>query len=179
MKSKHFSRRQALGAFAYLGIASACTPIKVLLADKKPPDYTFDTTLRAFMETIIPGIPVDALDLTSIFYDAYFPFYSYKEILAEDLDKSSFSQYRVKRFYDLELAQREEIIERKLKKKGITQQLYVAAIWLTQLTIYTGNYNSEGECYLIDFKCMDSKTDSYANLTTFLGEPATKNGNPS
>jgi len=179
MRTKRYTRRQALAAFACLGITSSCTPINALFANKKPPDQTIDITLRAFMETVIPGIPINAQGLTGIFYDVYYPFYPYKKVLAEDLNRESYKKYNSKKFYNLSLEKREQIIERKLSKNGITQKLYVGAIWLTQLTVYTGIYNLEGECSLIDFKCMDSKTISYSDATSFLGVPATNNGNPS
>jgi len=179
MKRKLYTRREALAAFTYLSIASACTPIKILFADRRSGDSTYDITLRGFMETIVPGISLNASDLTSIFYDSYYPFSPYREILAEDLDKASYKRYNVKRFYDLSLEKRERIIDQKIRGNGIAKQLYVAAIWLSQLTIYTGNYNSEGECGIIDFKCEDSKTDSYPEPISFLGKPATINGNPS
>lgn len=179
MNRNLYTRREALVALSFLGFTASCTPIKVLFADRKPEEYTYDITLRAFMETIIPGISSDSPNLTHIFSDPYFPFAPYKEILAEDLDRTSFKEYKVERFYNLDLEKREQLVCSKLKKSRITQQIYFGALWLTQLAVYTGINNPDGACEIIDFKCMDSKTDSYANPISYLGKPATINGNPS
>jgi hypothetical protein len=179
MKRKLYTRREALAALTFISLASSCTPVKILFADKNTEDNDHDRTIRAFMETIVPGISVDSPNLSDIFDDPYYPFSPYKEIFAEDLDRSSFRDYKVQHFYNLGLNKRALLLERKFSKRGITKQIYFGALWLSQLSVYTGINNPDGACDIIDFECKDSKTASYSAPLSYLGKPATLNGNPS
>jgi len=179
MRGKLYTRRQSIGLVASMAIASSCMPIKVIFNAGKEPDKNYDTTLRAFSEVIIPDAQSDEPGLTDVFYDAYYPFLKYIKILAEDLDNASMKNCQTDRFSNLSLTKRTEIVEQKLTDKGFSKAIYMAAVFLIQVSYFTGIYNPGEECDLIGFHCEDQETDSYQDFAYFEGEPATIDGNPS
>lgn len=179
MIDKLYTRRQTLGLMASMAIASSCMPIKVVFSSRKEPEKDYDATLRAFSEVIIPEAQLIEPGLTDVFYDEYYPFLKYIRILSEDLNKVSKKEYQTDCFSDLSLTRKTEIVEGKLTKYGISSAIYLAAIYLIQLSYFTGIYNSDSECELIGFHCEDQVTDSYQDIAYFEGDPATNDGNPS
>ncbi len=179
MREKLYTRRETIGLMASMFIASSCMPIKVVFNTGKEPEKKYDTTLRAFSEVIIPEAQRDEPGLSEIFYDDYYPFLKYIKILAEDLDKVSKRAYQTDRFSELSLNDRTEIVERKLIDKGLSSTIYLAAVYLVQLSYFTGIYNPDKGCNLIGFQCEDQVTDSYPDIAYFEGRPATNDGNPS
>lgn len=137
------------------------------------------TTLRAFSEVIIPEAQFEEPGLTDVFYDEYYPFLKYIRILSEDLDKVSKKEYQTDCFSDLSLIRRTEIVDRRLIHNGVSGAIYMAAIYLIQLSYFTGIYNPDKGCELIGFQCEDQETDSYQDIAYFEGDPATSDGNPS
>jgi len=179
MKEKLYNRRQAIGLLATMAIASSCMPIKVIFNTRKEPEKNYDTTLRAFSEVIIPEAQFEEPGLTDVFYDEYYPFLKYIRILSEDLDKVSKKEYQTDCFSDLSLIRRTEIVDRRLIHNGVSGAIYMAAIYLIQLSYFTGIYNPDKGCELIGFQCEDQETDSYQDIAYFEGDPATSDGNPS
>jgi hypothetical protein len=164
---------------ASMAIANSCMPMKIVFNAGKEPGKSFDTTLRAFSEVIIPEAHFDEPGLTDVFYDDYYPFLKYIKILAEDLDKVSNREYQTDCFSDLSLSDRTQIVESKLTNTGLSSAIYLAAVYLIQLSYYTGIYNPDKRCELIGFQCEDQVTDSYQDTGYFEGIPATHDGNPS
>jgi hypothetical protein len=179
MRKKLYTRRETIGIFVSMAIASSCMPVKVVFNAGKEPEGNYDSTLRAFSEVIIPEARCDAPGLSDVFYDKYYPFLQYVKILAEDLDKASRRKYQTNSFSDLSISNRTEIVERKLIDKGISRAIYLAAIYLIQMSYFTGIYNPDRGCDLIEFSCEDQETDSYQDIAYFEGDPATNDGNPS
>jgi hypothetical protein len=68
----------------------------------------YDINLRAFMETNMPPISVDSVDLRNIFNNNYYSFSPNEKILAEDSDSSFVKKYNLKRFYSFSLNRREQ-----------------------------------------------------------------------
>jgi len=179
MNYKLYNRRQALTAIASVSVTCGCTPLQILFTKKEPVERVYDRTLIAFIETIIPGVQTESPGLTGIYYDSYYPFSPYIKIFVEDLDKASVKKFNSENFSELSVEQRKDIVEDKLSGGGITRQFTTAALFLAQLTIYTGIYNSEGVCELLDFMCTDSETESYPDTVKYIGDPKTQDGNPS
>lgn len=178
MNCKLYNRRQAVSAIASLMVTSACTPLKVLFTNKKPVEKAYDRTLKAFSEAIIPGIQTEDPGLTDIYYDPAYPFAPYIKMFTAALDKASVKKFNSEDFSELSMERREAIVEEMLSKGGIIKQFSIAALFLIQLSVYTGLYNSAGICELIDFKCMDSETESYPDLSKYSCDPRTRDGNP-
>lgn len=174
-----YNRRQALAAIASFAVTSACTPLKILFSNKDPGEHEYDRTLIAFMVTIIPGVQIESVGLTNIYYDHFYPFSPYIKIFAEALDKASVKKFSSEKFSELSTAKREVIVEEILSKGGIIGQLSFAALFMAQLSVYTGRCNSAENCELIDFECKDSETESYPDLANYTADPITRDGNPS
>ena len=179
MNYKMYNRRQALTAIATLALTSACTPIKILLSNREPVEKECDRTLIAFSEVIIPGNQSESPGLTDIYYDPYYPFAPYIKIFTEALDKASVKKFNSERFSELSRERKEIIVEEILSKRGIIAQLSFAALFMAQLSVYTGRCNSAENCELIDFECKDSETESYPDLANYIDNPITEDGNPS
>jgi hypothetical protein len=179
MSEKLYTRRQSIGLLASMAIASSCMPMKIIFNTGKELEKNYQTTLRAFTEVIIPEAQADEPGLTDVFYDEYYPFLKYIRILSEDLDKVSKKEYQTDCFSDLSLTRRTEIVDRRMTKYGISSAVYLAAVYLIQLSYFTGIYNPDKGCDLIGFQCEDQVTDSYEDIAYFEGDPATPDGNPS
>lgn len=179
MREKLYTRRQTIGLLASMAIASSCMPVKLIFNPGKESEKNHDPTLRAFSEVIIPEAKKDEPGFSDIFYDKYYPFLQYIEILAEDLDKVSRRKYKNKDFSDLSFTDRTHIVESRLTDKGLFSAIYFAAIYLIQLSYFTGIYNQHKGCDLIGFQCEDQITDSYQDIAYFQGDPSTHDGNPS
>ena len=108
MRKKLYTRRETIGIFVSMAIASSCMPVKVVFNAGKEPEGNYDSTLRAFSEVIIPEARCDAPGLSDVFYDKYYPFLQYVKILAEDLDKASRRKYQTNSFSDLSISNRTE-----------------------------------------------------------------------
>jgi hypothetical protein len=179
MREKLYTRRQTIGLMASMAIASSCMPLKIIFGSKEESGKNYDSTLRAFSEVIIPEVARDEPGFSDIFYDNYYPFLKYINVLAEDLDKASREKYQAECFCDLSISHRTEIVECKLTDKGLSSTIYLAAAYLIQLSYFTGIYNPDKECDLIGFQCADQVTDSYEDIAYFEANPSTNDGNPS
>ncbi len=122
MNYKLYNRRQALTTIASVALTTACTPLKVLFANKEPVGKVYDPTLKAFMEAIIPGVLTESTGLTDIYYDLYFPFAPYLEIFTDALDKASAKKFNAEKFSELSVERRIDIVADKLSDGGIARQ---------------------------------------------------------
>jgi len=174
-----YNRRQALSVITSFAVTSACAPLKVIFSNNGPEGRISDETLIAFTEVIIPGVQTELPGLTNIYYDPYYPFSRYLNIFIEALNKASTKKFNSEKFSQLPIEKREVIVEGMLSKAGIIGQFTTGALFLAQLSFYTGMSNSEWSCDLIDFKCMDSETESYPDLANYIEDPLTQDGNPS
>lgn len=137
-----------------------------------------DLVLRAFMETVIPGLPAGDPGLTVIFYDEYYRFAPYRKRFVRDLRKRAAYLFGSRQYEALSLEQRTAVVEDGLERPGISRSLYSAAIYLTQIAGYTAFYKESGECALIDFKTkFDPEVTSYANYDKYLARNLTRDGN--
>lgn len=158
---ENMTRRQALrrvgllGAGLGLGMATGCTPLKILFHayprrfDEDEP--LVDRTLAAFAEAILPGTDRDSLELARPLSDERFELASYRNYLAADLADRSRRLYGTGAFEKLGLAERERVVSEALDADGTTCKLYSGAIFLTQIAYFAGIYDDDGGCPLIDF----------------------------
>ena len=136
-----------------------------------------DKTLRAFIETVTPGINGKHPDLTKPLYDKYYRFDRALSILVNDLNKKSREIYSRNYFSQLGIEEREKIIDRGLRSGLIKSKVYQGSIYLVQALVLTGSYNEENSCHLIDFKGeYNYEATTYPNQKSFLGESMTESG---
>lgn len=185
-ESRPMTRREALRGIGLLaaGLGLGCTPARIVLrAYPKTFDdkgLLVDRVLRAFVTTVIPGAPSDEANLVRAFYDEFYPFEPYTSFFASDLCRRADSRYGV-RFDLLSLERRTRIVQEGLKADGTTRRLYTGAIFLAQISFYSGIYDEERGCPFIDFdgrfelKPLDQLT--YSNPETYLADPVTDSGN--
>ncbi|HYM20148.1 MAG TPA: hypothetical protein VEW28_03985 [Candidatus Kapabacteria bacterium] len=146
---------RGIGALAAV-TAAGCTPLKFLL-DPHPSSYRnlpdkLDTTLRAFVVTIIPGAPADDPNLVRVYSDDYYPFTKFATFFANDLDTRSRRLYGNTVFASLSQAQREFVVKDGLSSDATMVKLYKAAIYAAKASFYGGIYDISKGCKLIDFQ---------------------------
>jgi hypothetical protein len=182
------SRRAAVKrlALAAGGLAVGCTPLRIVLR-AYPDDFDRDTelldrVLRAFVTTVVPGVPPDSPNLARIFKDDWVPFARYCSFFASDLCGRSRKMFGTGAFHALSLARRTQVVQNGLAADSTTRKLYDGAIFLAQLSVYAGVYDSQRGCPLIDFegayKIVPLKDQTYPNPNDFLAAALTPEGNP-
>lgn len=180
------TRREALHKIGVViaGLGLGCTPVRVLLHDY-PKEFgedgrLVDRVLRSFVTTVIPGAPIDGANLVRAFYDRFYPFEPYTSFFASDLCERSHARYGV-RFDALPLERRTRVVQQGLKADATTRKLYTGAIFLAQLSFYSGFYDDGRGCPLIEFdgrfqlRPLDQLT--YPNPEAFLAASVTESGN--
>lgn len=168
------------------GLALAgCSELRLLLKTY-PEKYNRDKALaermmRAFVETVIPGAPMDDPNLARIFFDDYYPFASYYGFFLYDLSKRSAGLFRKMAFENLPLLQRAQVIESGLEADGIIARLYRAAIFIAQFSYYAGIYDDQNGCPAIEFYGENAGFSRdeicYPNSTDLLAGEMTGDGN--
>ena len=137
-----------------------------------------DKTIRAFIETVVPGYDITHPDLTTIFRDPFFGFEKVRWIFNFNLRKRALSQHGSFAFHKLNVAQRAEVIQSGLQSEKKISQLYSAAIFATQLTVFTGFYMKRPTCPIIDFEEGFSHGEiSYSDGHKFFQKRITSDGN--
>jgi hypothetical protein len=111
-----------------------------------------DKTIRAFINTIVPGTDVSHPQLTTIFRDPYFGFGKVRWLFNFNLRKRSLSRFGTLAFHKLSEADRIKVIQSGLQAENKISQLYSAAIFASQLTVFTGFYMEKPKCDLIEFE---------------------------
>ena len=151
------TRRQAIrmlaGGIAALA-AGACAPATILLKTY-PDEYRVGTAateraLRAFTETVVPGLTPAELDAVTVLQDPFYPMAKYSAYLASDLDHRAKQRYD-RPFAALTAAERASVLDRALQSRGVTLKLYTGAVFLTQAAVYGGIHDDRAGCRLIDF----------------------------
>jgi hypothetical protein len=124
----------------------------------------------------------DAPDLTRVFYDEFYRLGKYRSYLAADLCERTERLYGWPRFEALPAKDRCRVIEDALQDGGVTQRLYVGAVFLAQLASYAGVFDEEGGCALIGFegrfRMRPLAELSYPDPERFLPRALTTDGNP-
>ncbi len=157
-KQTRMSRREALGRLAVVtaGLGWACTPLRIAFRlypeefDQQP--ERVERVLRAFVVSVVPGMPEDDDDLVRIYFDRYYPFAKYRNFFVSDLCQRGLEQYGSVAFERLTVAQRTEIIRAGLAHGGVTRRLYTGAVFMAQISCYAGIYDDDRGCPLIDFE---------------------------
>ncbi len=189
-REPELSRRgfvRLLGVAGVVGAGTAaCTPLRVLLK-LYPSRFDTDTelvdeTLRAFVLTVVPGLPEDARDLTRQFYDDSFRLAKHRGFLAADLCERAGRVAHNLTFAALPYEQRARVVRDGLEAGGVTTKLYSGAVHLTQIACFSSMYDDEAGCPLIDFEgrfdpAHISET-KYPDPGRFLAANTTADGNP-
>lgn len=185
----NWSRRDVLRGFsAALATAVAgCAPARIILgaypaAFKHDADLN-DRVLRAFVATIVPGIPLDEPNLAKAFSDDFFPFAKYRAFFASDLCRRAGKLCRNESFDQLSLPQRTRVVQNGLQADSVTRRLYRGAIRLAQAATYGGIYNKHGDVPLIDFEGFryahgNPDACTYPDPQRFFAPTLSPDGNP-
>ena len=185
---EHPTRREALGQLGILvaGLAVGCTPLRIVLRDY-PGDFTTDAALadrvlRAFVLTVVPGMPADDPNLARAYSDPYYPFAPYRAFFASDLCRRAEQRFHRADFDGLTAEQRTAVIQDGLAADATTRKLYTGAVFLAQVSCYGGIYDDAAGCSLIGFegryrfRGLDALT--YPNPERFLAHALSGDGNP-
>lgn len=182
------SRRDAVARLGLIAAAAAagCTPLRIALRGYPESFETdperVDRTLRAFVTAVIPGAPEDDPDLVRAFYDEELSALArYRNFLAADLSERAARRYGESRFHRLGLAERTRVIRDGLAADATTRRLYEGAIFLSQVACYSGIYDDEKGCPLIEFEGRFRPRPlaqlTYADPESYLAPPLTADGN--
>ena len=161
--------------------ADACTPLRIVTrsfpaAFKHDPDLVAQT-LRAFTAAVVPGFEPGDTDPARVLLDRHYPFAKYAQFFASDLSRRA-EQRGGGPFASLDVAQRTAVIMEGLKCDATTRKLYRGAIFLTQIALYAGIYDSDAGCSLIDFHGRYRGGElSYDDPESFLPQSLTAQGN--
>lgn len=136
-------------------VIAGCSPVKILL--KLYPERFDDNDykkkiLSAFVTTIIPGADLTDPNICRIFSDHYYPFHKYCGFFVSDLCKKSKRRFYTENFHQLKLEERTSIVKEGLRDEFTTSRLYTAAIYISQVSFYSGIYDDDKGCELIDFE---------------------------
>jgi hypothetical protein len=180
-------RREALRRLAQVSVAlaaSACTPARYVL-HLYPEDLdrsdAGDRILSAFARTVIPGAPADEASLFRALKDSALPFHRYAGFFAADLDERAQRQFR-RGFAQLGSEHRVAVVEGGLHADRTTCRLYEGAIFLTQIAYFSGIYDAERGCPLIDFdgcyRFRGLEATTFPDPDRFLARSVSLDGNP-
>lgn len=181
------SRRRALAIAGATGIslATSCTPIRFLINDAPAPfrrdkDVT-EPVLRLFVETVVPGIPIDQPGAATVFLDPAYPLTPHRAWLAADLCARADRWFSTP-FDGLPRRDRTTIVREGLAAGGISTRIYTGAVFLAQIGVYGGLTNPHGACPLIGFEgpagLRPPSAQTYPDPWRFLAIPLTRAGNP-
>jgi hypothetical protein len=181
------TRRDALAALTAAVVGTACTPVRAVLGlYPKPFEGAPDREARvlaAFVTAVVPGVSPRDPNLIRVFYDDYYPLAKYRALLISNLCSRTSSRHGTLEFDRLTLEQRTEMIDDGLHGGGVIARLYGGAVFLAQLSSYSGMYDIERGSPLIDFpgrfRPRPLTEIGYANPERFLAPALTADGNPS
>jgi hypothetical protein len=148
-------RRDFLRIMAGAGVATACTPVRIGL-QMYPRDFhehpeIVEETLRAFVLTVVPGVPESDPNLTRVFHDDLFRLEAHRGWLAYDLCRRAGDRTGDRHFASLPYADREGVVADALEAGGVTRRLYTAAVFVTQIAVYASIYDDDSGCHLWDY----------------------------
>ncbi len=179
-------RRDFLRILAGAGVATACTPVRIGLK-LYPRDFDehpelVEETLRAFVLAVVPGMPPDDPNLTRVFHDELFRLDEHRAWLAYDLCRRAGDYTGDRHFAALSSAARGRVISGALAAGGVTTRLYTAAIYVTQITVFSSVYDDSSGCPLwhydgpFEIEQLAGLRDPY--LDDFRAITAAGSGNP-
>ena len=149
-------RRDFIRIMAGAGLATACTPVRIGLKiyprEFEEHSQLVEETLRAFVLTIVPGIPEDAPDLTRPFHDELFRLDAHCGFLASDLCTRADRIAGNRRFALLAYEDRARVVADGLAAGGVTTRLYSAAAYVTQIACYASIYDDGKGCIITGFE---------------------------
>ena len=176
-------RRELLRSLACIALGTAtaaCTPLRIVTRSF-PEEFEHDLdlvrrTLDAFAVVVVPG--VEPRDPARVLRDHRFPFAPYASFFASDLAQRARRRFAGAAFERLPATDRVTVVQDGLRADGTTRKLYRGAIYLTQIALYSGIYDDDAGCALIDFHGRyRGDTISYDDAASFLPQPLTPSGN--
>jgi hypothetical protein len=154
-RKTNVQRRDFIRIMAGAGLATACTPMRIGLKiyPREFDEHTelVDETLRAFVLTIVPGMPEDDADLTRQFHDPLFRLDAHCAYLASDLCSRAERITGDHRFATLAYEDRASVVADGLAAGGLTTRLYSAAAYVTQIACYASIYDDDKGCVITGF----------------------------
>ena len=182
------SRRQAIRLLAG-GLAAfamgACTPATIVFKAYpeayRPGSDATEAALRAFIDTVVPGLTPAELQAVTILRDPFYPMAKYADFLASDLDRRARRGFQ-QPFAALTLDQRTAVLRRAFEGDGITRKLYTGAAFLSQAAVYGGIYDDEAGCRLTGYPgaghLVPPAETSYGDRARFASRRLSFDGNP-
>lgn len=182
------TRREVVGLIlsaAASAVTGACAPVRLDLFRTASPfaedDELVEATLRAFLETVAPGVRLPA-SLTRVFADDFFPFGRHRGRFAADLCRRSARTCGVPRFDELDLSRRTAIVHQGLHSDLVSRRLYEGAILLAQLAVFGGIYDENAAVPPLHFEgryhVYPGDAAGYPHPERFLARPLSADGNP-
>jgi hypothetical protein len=162
-----------------------CTPLRMGL-QWYPTDFherrLLERILRAFVTAVIPGAPADGPHLTTVYFDTNYPFARHAAFFAADLCRRSGQRFDTQEFDALPMDRRVQVIQNGMTADAVARRLYAGAVFLAQISFYSGMYDSEQGCSLIGFEGRFRPRPvsgmTYPDAARFLARPRTPDGNP-
>jgi len=108
--------------------------------------------LRAFIDAVVPGCDLDNINHLSGFYDESLPMAKYVRLLILRINRMKRKLGFYKRFYHLSREERTRIIEYGYKNSKLDYEMFHAAIYLSQITVYGGIFNQMTNADFIGFE---------------------------
>ncbi|MFN2317897.1 MAG: hypothetical protein ABR602_14605 [Gemmatimonadales bacterium] len=134
-----------------------------------------------FVETVVPGTPVDRPGSAGVFFDPFYPLTPHRAWLARDLNDRAMRRFH-QPFDGLPRSARESIVRTGLASSGLTGRIYHGAVFLAQIAIYAGLAHPTGACPAIGFQgpagLQPLAAQTYPNPGRYLGRSRGVNGNP-
>lgn len=182
------SRRELLRTLAWVtaGLAgSACVPAELVFNASPAPHprdpNVVEPILRMFVETVVPGTPVDRPGAAGVFFDPFYPLTPHRAWLARDLNDRAMQRHG-QPFDGLPRSSRASIIHAGISGQGLTRRVYNGAVFLAQVAVYAGLAHPAGACPVIGFEGRSGlrslAAQTYPNPRLFLGPTRSADGNP-
>lgn len=180
------ARREALRRLGLLtaGLASACTPLRIVLHDYPrafDADDESERVLRAFVLTVIPEADAHEANLLRAFRDPELRFAPYRGFFVSDLCRRAAARAGEPAFDRLGQADRLAVVQQGLDADATTARLYSGAILVVQASYYGGIYDDKRGCALIDFegayRFRGVAAITYPDPDRYLSWPVTTDGN--
>jgi hypothetical protein len=141
-----------------------------------------DSSLRAFVVTVIPGADRDDAHLVRMYHDEHYPFFPYTGYLVFDLARRTARRGLAGSFGEIPADQRTAIVGEAVSSDDTTSRLFKGAMLMAQVSYYAGIYDPEKGCPLIEFPGRNNgfrpEEISYPDAEEYLGDPVSADGNP-
>lgn len=166
-------------------LLTGCSQMKYITGsypDKYKDENDFnDLVLREFVTTVIPGADERNENLTRIFSDEYYSFKPFCCFFIADLCAKSKELFGTDEFFSLDEGKRTIIVIAGLNGNSMIKKLYTAAVFMSQVSYYSGIYNDDEGCRLIGFEGSNSGFTEdemfYPDAIKYLATEITPTGN--